>query len=251
MFWDYRNGLQAHFFHNPGKTNWLSASQFNDTYTQVIVNDTQQDVVTTGSPASISNQIHATDQWLYYTAPNLSNVTTFGLFGWGVETANLTNMFVNSPGITIGDDVEMTKSGVGDNFPLSLDAISYGGATAASDEGHHDLRFNGGEANTQYSGTVATGSTGATSLTVNCTQDCTNIGDGRYLMLTAPVLSGAATATTNPSGNIPGNFTINTTVTPSTAWGTLKRKLQHPGRNTPGNRKHANDLLCHSVERNI
>ena len=122
------------------------------------------------------------------------------------------------------------KAGVGDTTGFYFYNFNYGGAVAGSDEGNHVTAAAGGEQNTVYTGNVIRGETGATSLKVDCTADCQYPGDGRYLIDTQrPVATGYVTAKTNPSGSLtPGTFTVDASVTPSTAGGTLAADVVTP-----------------------
>jgi len=224
LFQDTRAGQLTYIHHNPAKNNWVG---FNDPFTQVTISDTQQNPPT--GTGSITNEVNSLYQWDFMSSPNLSlGASSFGASGWSIYGSHRITSQINSPGIGFGAAYYVTKAGIGDNEPIDLYGVNYGGATAAADEGNHILRMIGGEAATQYAGAVAAGSTGATSITVNCTQDCANPGDGRYLMLSATVLSGNVTAHTVPSGNTPGKFTVDATATPSTAWGTMNGNCNTP-----------------------
>jgi hypothetical protein len=215
-FTDFRNGSRTDIGHNPGKSNFVG---FNDLWTQVLVNDTTQ-----GATGSTHNA--GIDQWLWFSSPGLNGGNNgLPVSGWTINDAHVINMTAASPGITGAVDVAFYKTGVGDNHAFGTNNYSYGGQTDVSAEGNEGLRMATGTAGTQFLGTVSTGGTGATNITVACSQDCGNTnggpGDGRYLIKKVAIVTGNVTALTNPSGNTPGTLTVDATVTPSTAWGTL------------------------------
>lgn len=216
---DDRNGSHAEFIHNPPGSLFVGGG-YRDPWEQVLVNDTTQGAYT-GS-GNVSANVYGINQWLYYSAPGL-DLGNSGLGGccWHTQQGHSMSMQVNSPGISIGLTANVNKAGIGDNVAIQGIDTNYGGAIAPSDEGNEPLRLVGGSAATQLAGTTSSVATGATKVTVACTQDC-NPGDGRFLITTqTPISTGNVTATAAPSGNTPGTYTVDATVTPSTAWATL------------------------------
>jgi hypothetical protein len=221
QLWDFRGANFAEYSHNPAASLFIN-SLYHIPFQQVVQNDLTQNAPTGSGSISVVNR--AFEQDLYYSAPGLDlGAPSFGPSGWHQLGGIISNQTINSPSLNVGIAAGVTKAGIGDVQIAEVSGSNYGGAIAPADEGQHAIRSVTGSATTQYAGTVATGSTSATTVTVNCTADCGNPGDGRYLILKgAPVLSNAnvKTATAASSGT-PGTYTIDQTVTPSTAWATL------------------------------
>jgi hypothetical protein len=158
-----------------------------------------------------------------------------GQGGWFASYLKDAHLSVNSAGQSYGNRLTTTHAGVGDHNTEYLYGYWYNGITAPSDEGGKITGRVGGEASTTYQGTVTTGGSQATTVAIACTTDCANPGDGRYLTKMTPVSSGYMTALTQASGATPGSMTIaGTTVTPSTAWGTLMSDVATPLGNPAG-----------------
>lgn len=182
----------------------------------------------TGWTSAQNECLHAI---LYQQAPgeSLGNPNV-GPGGWAVHSALSLTGQINSPGISELLSGYQVKAGVGDNTGFYFYNWNYGGATAPSDEGNHPGAVQGGEMPVTYAGTITTGGAGATAVVINCTADCKNPGDGRYLIRTqAPIATGNITAITSPSGNFtPGTITISSNVPVSPFWGTLNADLVTP-----------------------
>jgi hypothetical protein len=157
-----------------------------------------------------------------FTVPGINyGNATIGPQGWTSHVLRDWHFINNGEG-GLQDVVNIVQAGVGDSNDFYHYALTYGGTVGASDEGFHTDAINGGEASSTYQGTVTAGGAGTTSLMTICTADCGNQGDGRYIIdVTSPITTGYVSAYTQPSGETPGTFTISSTVTPSTAWGTL------------------------------
>jgi hypothetical protein len=218
---------RADFFHDPGKNPF---SFQNDSWLQVC-NYTSQPGwtgTTTGWTGTANNCVH---QFMFNAAPGIDlGNPRVGPGGWSLHTGINIKSVVNSPGISEAVSASQIKAGIGDTVGFYFYNYNYGGAVAASDEGNHLTAAAGGEQATVYTGNVIRGGTGATSLKIHCTNDCQYPGDGRYLIDTKqPAATGYVTAKTNPSGNLtPGTFTVDVSVTPSTAWGTLAADVVTP-----------------------
>jgi hypothetical protein len=230
MLLDFRSGAMTVVSHNPalriGSTNGdRNGALFSCT------NDAVQNPITGTSQLTTTNSCIALA--LHQRAPGFSiGNPPVGPSGWSVHKGIAIDTFVSTPGISEGIGIGQTKSGVGDNTGIYTYHFNYGGATAPSDEGNED-GFQGGETNITYAGTSAVNGTGLTQFKVNCTIDCTNPGDGRYLIRTqSAVATGNVTAITNPSGFTPGAMTVDATVTPSTFWGTLSANVVTPQSST-------------------
>lgn len=225
MLLDFRNGIMTYVSHDPPP----NSSGYNDNALLSCTNTTFQGFAGgTGWTSAQNNCLHLV---LFQRSPgeSLGNPGV-GPGGWSVHTGFRLESAVNSPGISELLSGLQTKAGVGDNTGFYFYNWNYGGATAPSDEGNHPGAVQGGETNVTYAGTVSTGGKGATAVVINCTADCRNPGDGRYLLDThAPVATGTITALTNPSGNFtPGTMTISSTVPVSLFWGTLNTNVLTP-----------------------
>jgi hypothetical protein len=218
---------QGDFFHDPDRNPY---SNQNDSWLQVC-NYTSQPGWTGGATGWTGTKNNCMNQFIFNAAPGIDLGTPkVGPGGWSAHTGIHLNSVVNSPGISGMLSGFQVKAGIGDTVGSYLYNYSYGGAVAGSDEGNHGTGVASGEQSTVYTGNVIRGGTGATSLKVQCTADCQFPGDGRYLIDTQhPVATGYVTAKTNPSGNlVPGTFTVDASVTPSTAWGTLAANVVTP-----------------------
>lgn len=225
MLLDFRNGTMTYVSHDPP----ANSSGYNDNALFSCTNTTFQGFTGgTGWNSAQSNCLHLV---LFQRAPgeSLGNPGV-GPGGWSVHTGVRLESAVNSPGISELLSGLQTKAGVGDNTGFYFYNWSYGGATAPSDEGNHPGAVQGGETNVTYAGTVGKGGTGATAVVINCTMDCGNPGDGRYLLDThAPIATGTIIAMTNPLGNFtPGTMTLSSTVPESPFWGTLNANVLTP-----------------------
>jgi hypothetical protein len=219
---DYRWGGQfTQYSHNPVGGGYIN-SLYHIPFQQVVQNDVIQNHPVGGYAASTVHR--AFEQDIYYSMPGLDvGNPGLGQGGWTQMGGHVLNMTINSPGLMVGIYSGVTKAGIGDNQFLEASGAYYGGAVAPSDEGNHVLRSIAGTATTQYAGTIATGGVGATTVTVNCSADCPNPGDGRFLIFKGtPILSNAnVTSMTNPTSSSPGTYTIDQSVTPSTAWASI------------------------------
>ena len=225
---DFRNGQRVDTFHNPAHTIYSDAG-VNDAYTQVVVNDVTQNQPT--GTGQVSTLVTAFDQFVYNLAPGLSlGNPKVGPNGWTVNAGHAIGMLTASPGISNVLGLSHTKAGTGDTAGIYIYNWNYGGATAASDEGIKSFGANGGEMQFTYTAEVGTGGAGATTVVAkNCTNDCNGLGDGRYLIDTKTALnSGHVTGYTHPGGSTPGIFTIDSTIIPSTFWGTLAANVNTP-----------------------
>jgi hypothetical protein len=215
------------FFHDPGRNPFTNNF---DSWLQVC-NYTSQPGWTGGVMGWTGVKNNCLSQYLFNAAPGIDLGTSpVGPGGWSAHKGISLNGIVNSPGISEMLAAGQVKAGIGDTTGFYFYNYSYGGAIAGSDEGNHLTAAMGGEQTTVYTGNVTRGGTGATSLKVHCTADCEYPGDGRYLIDTQrPVATGYATAMTTPSGTLtPGTFTVDATVAPSTAWGTLAANIVTP-----------------------
>jgi hypothetical protein len=225
---DFRNGAMTFVSHNPGMN--PGGNGYNDSILFACEDSAFQG--TTGNPLGWNSaSSHCLDLVFNNREPgfNLGN-GPIGPGGWSVHQALPIQMNVSTPGISQLISGSFNKSGIGDVAGYYLYTYNYGGATASADEGLHLGALQGGEANVTYAGTITTGGTGATLIKVNCTNDCSNPGDGRYLIDTrTAIASGYVQATTGPSGETPGTVTINgATVPVSKFWGTLNATVNTP-----------------------
>ena len=214
------------FFHDPAKN---SFSNEHDSWLQVC-NYTSEPGWTGQAAWNLAGN-NCMNQFTFNAAPGIDlGNPRVGPGGWSAQRGINISSTVNSPGIASILSGYQIKAGIGDTVGFYFYNYNYGGAVAASDEGNHVTATGGGEQATVYTGTVVRGGTGATSLKIHCTTDCEYPGDGRYLIDTRqPIATGYATAKTNPSGSLtPGTFTVDATVTPSTAWGTLAADVATP-----------------------
>jgi hypothetical protein len=218
---------QADFYHDPDRNSFANE---NDSWLQVC-NYTSQQGWTGGSTGWTGNKNNCMSQFNYFAAPGISlGNPRVGPGGWSAHKGISIISTVNSPGISQILGGTQVKAGVGDTMGIYLYNYNYGGSVAASDEGNHLIGAVGGEQSTVYTGKVLRGGAGATSLKVNCTADCEYPGDGRYLIDTQrPVATGFVTAKTSPNGSLtPGTFTVDASVSPSAAWGTLASDVATP-----------------------
>jgi hypothetical protein len=212
---DRRNGEQGDFFRNPAinlHTN-VNTAQYS-----VLQSDTIPQAMS-GTSASTRTVLWQPQVQCASPGMSLGN-PGFGPAGWTQCYGIYMTMNTYTAGLSEPFAIIAYKGGVGD-WANYIYHYSYGGMVSPSDQGNNMLAINGGENNTTLKGTIATGGTGATTVTVNCTMDCAHPGDGRILFDAVPVSTGLITAITNPSGNTPGNFTVDQTYTPSTARGTM------------------------------
>ncbi len=218
---------RADFFHDPARNSFSNA---NDSWLQVC-NYTSQQGWTGGATGWTGAKNNCMNQFKFSSVPGIDLGTPkVGPGGWSEDSGISIRSVVNSPGISSILTSSQVKAGIGDNVGFYFYNFNYGGAVAGSDEGNHVTAAAGGEQSTVYTGYVTLGRTGATSLQVHCITDCEFPGDGRYLIDTQrPVATGYVTGKTNPSGAFtPGTFTVDATVTPSTAWGTLAADVVTP-----------------------
>jgi len=224
LYHDQRKGWDLRISHNPPKNSYsLHQSSFSDAciFTSLLG--------WSNGKGWQSQQEHCHDFSVRFANPgiNLGN-TNPETGGWSVQAGLALDMVVNTPGITEAVSVSDIKAGIGDHTNY-IYHWNYGGAVAGSDEGSHQLSLGGGEAQDVYLGKIATGGAGATSIKITCTRDCQAPGDGRYdIDLSRGVSGGNVTAHTSPSGQTPGTFTTDISVTPSTAWGTLAATIPTP-----------------------
>ena len=221
------NGHRADFYHDPDRN---PITNENDSWLQVC-NFTSQPGWTGGDTRWAGAKTNCIHQFQFHSAPGIDlGKPKVGPGGWSVQKGINIESIVNSPGISEVLSSGQVKAGIGDNTGFYFYNFSYGGAVAASDEGNHLTAALGGETDTVYTGNVTRGGTGATSLKTHCSADCDNPGDGRYLIDTEqPVASGYVTAMTRPKDSfIPGTFTIDANVNPSSAWGTLVADVATP-----------------------
>ena len=221
------NGHRADFYHDPDRNPF---SNMNDSLLQVC-NYTSHQGWPGGATKWTGTKNSCIHEYAFNAAPGFSLGTpAIGPGGWSTHAGIDIDSVVNSPGISEMIAASQIKAGIGDTTGYYFYNFSYGGAVAGSDEGNHLTAALGGEQKTVYTGTVANGSAGATSLRIHCLADCLYPGDGRYLIDTQrPVASGYVTARTLPSGlKTPGTFTIDASVNPSTAWGTLASDVVTP-----------------------
>ena len=221
------NGHQVDFYHDPDRNPF---SNQNDSWLQVC-NNTSHGGWTGGATGWSGTKDNCINQYEFNAAPGFSlGSTGVGPGGWSTHVGIHLNSIVNSPGISEMIYGNQVKAGIGDNTGFYFYNFSYGGAIAGSDEGNHLTAALGGEQNTVYTGNVTNGGPGVTSVKIRCSADCDFPGDGRYLIDTQrPVASGHVTAKTNPDGRfVPGTFTIDTAVAPSSAWGTLAADVATP-----------------------
>jgi hypothetical protein len=219
-FVDLRNGRHVDLYHDPDRNPF---SNQNDSWLQ-ICNDTSHPEWTAGAKGWTGTKNSCIHQYNFNAAPGIDlGNPPVGPGGWSTHGGVTLNSVVNSPGISEVVIANQIKAGIGDNTGFYFYNFSYGGAIAKSDEGNHLTAALGGEQSTVYTGKIARGGTGATSVKVRCSADCQYPGDGRYLIDTQrPLASGSVTAKTMPDGPFtPGTFTIDTGVNPSSAWGTL------------------------------
>ncbi len=209
-----------------------AASGFSDFAYFSCTNEVNQYFV--GSTGPVSNRQACIDApKIRWSAPGVNFGTTTYPWGnneWSIQNGIYMGIIANSPGISSGMTIGQTKAGIGDNVGEYLYENNYGGFVAGSDEGLHGQGIGVSEMGTVYTGTVATsgGGAGATSIKVNCTHDCANPGDGRYLIDMSSAVAGNATAEANPSGFTPGTLSTDIAVTPSTFWCTLNANV-NPG----------------------
>lgn len=148
---------------------------------------------------------------------------------WQVITAQNENLNFHGAGIHGGGGGQLTCSGVGDCHSRYFYAHGYGGKTGASDEGLQGAGVQPSEVADTYAGTVATGGSGATTITVTCVHDCGNPGVGRFVGESRPtVLRSFATAMTTTA------ITVNDAVPVSTAYGTLTSNVAVNNPPVPG-----------------
>ncbi len=156
--------------------------------------------------------------------------------GWSVGSGLTINGVVNTPGISEIVSGSQIKASIGDAAGMYLYPRNYGGAIAGSDEGQHMLAAEGGESNSVYTGTVNLGGNGATTVKVNCANDCAYPGDGRYLINLASAVTGNVIGKTPSNGSgsasAPGTFSLDISVTPSTFWGALVADIKTPVNST-------------------
>jgi hypothetical protein len=218
---------QGDFFHDPDRN---SFSNQNDSSLQVC-NYTSQPGWTGGVTGWTGTKNNCMHQFSFNAVPGIDlGNPPVGPGGWSLHTGINLNSVVNSPGISEILAASQIKAGIGDTTGFYFYNWNYGGAVAKSDEGNHLTAALGGEQATVYTGNVTKGGSGATSLKVHCTADCPYPGDGRYLIDTQqPVATGYVTAKTNPNGTLtPGTFSVDASMTPSTAWGTLAADVVTP-----------------------
>ena len=218
---------RADFFHDPARNSFSNA---NDSWLQVC-NYTSQQGWTGGATGWTGAKNNCMNQFKFNAVPGIDLGTPkVGPGGWSADNGISINSVVNSPGISGIITGSQIKAGIGDTVGFYFYNFNYGGAVASADEGNHVTAAAGGEQATVYTGNVTLGRTGATSLKVHCTADCQYPGDGRYLIDTQrPVATGYVTAKTNPNGAFtPGTFTVDASVTPSTAWGPLAADVVTP-----------------------
>lgn len=218
-FTDLRQGMESNWYHDTGS---------NVGHSDTCIVTTLQNTTTgsTGWGGYGSQCAPVSYQWY---SPGLNNgASSVGPGGWTVNAGIAINGVSNTPGISELISGTQIKAGIGDNVGHYFYNYNYGGAVAGADEGNHLAAEGGGEAANTYMGTITTGGANATTVIVNCTKDCNAPGDGRYLVDTTAVVSGNATAYTAPSGQTPGTYAVDITVTPSTFWGTLAANVVTP-----------------------
>jgi hypothetical protein len=229
FFHDQRQGWNLRLSHDPAKNYFdqNGASSFSDACIYSHINGWS------GASGWQTQILGCHNLNFAYANPGLNMGTTNGSSGsgrtggWTVSQGLAIQGITNSPGITEALSVNDVKAGTGDQT-IYFNHWSYNGAVAGSDEGTHILSLGGGEAQDTYIGTVSTGGTGATTIKMGCIADCAYPGDGRYDIDLTKGVALNVVGISQPSGGVPGSFTSDISVTPSTAWGTTSTNIATP-----------------------